>query len=158
MKESKYGKYVVTNPIPHSKPETIEPLPYHNHVQRRDKGFLEAWKRQGEGKFLPQDYLPECQIRCFIARQVGVPDPQPFLEAHKHTVDELIMFLATNTDGKLGAKVDIELGVEGERHTFDKTTVVYAPKGLLHGPIWYRNYEEGSVFYMITVLLQAEYN
>ncbi len=152
--DSKYGKYVITNPIPH--PKIQQSLAH--HVQRRDKGYLESWMRPGEGKFLPQDDLPECQMRCVVARQLGVPDPQPFLDAHKHSVDELIMFLATTPDGKLGATVEIEMGEEGERHAFDKTTIVYAPKGLVHGPIWYRDFEEGRIFYMITLMLQKEYD
>jgi hypothetical protein len=154
MAASKYGRYVVTNPIPH--PRIQDALAH--HMQRRDKGYLEGWKRPGEGKFLPKDDLPECQIRCVVARQVGIPDPQPFLEAHKHSVDELIMFLSTTADGKLGATVDVQMGEEGEHHVFDQTTVVYAPKGLVDGPIGYREFEKGRVFYMITVLLQPEYD
>jgi hypothetical protein len=154
MAETKYGKYVVTDPIPH--PRVQGALAH--HAQRRDKGYLESWSRPGEGKFLPQDNLSECRMRCVVARQVGLPDPQPFLDAHKHSADELIMFLSTTDDGKLGATVEVQMGEEGECHTFDRTTVIYAPKGLLHGPIWYRDFEEGRVFYMITLMLQAEYD
>jgi hypothetical protein len=154
MIETQYGKYVVTNPVPHPKVQAA----LAHHVQRRDKGYLEGWKRPGEGRFLPQDTLPDCQIRCMIARQVGLPDPQPFLDAHKHSADEIIMFLSTTPDGTLGADVDIEMGEEREHHKFNKTTVVYVPKGLMHGPIWYSNFEEGRVFYMITIMLQAEYD
>jgi hypothetical protein len=154
MAETKYGRYVVSNPIPH--PRVQEALAH--HLQRRDQGYLEGWRRPGEGKFLPQDNLPECRVRCVVARQVGIPDPQPFLEVHKHSADELIMFLSTTDDGKLGATVEVQMGEEGEQHVFDQTTVVYAPKGLLHGPIWYRDFEEGRTFYMITLMLQAEYD
>ena len=115
MAETKYGKYVVTNPIPHSK--TQQDLAH--HVKRRDKGYLEGWMRPGEGRYLPQVNLPECQMRVMVARQLGLPDPQPFLDAHKHGADELIMFLSTTPDGKLGATVDIEMGEEGEHHLFD---------------------------------------
>jgi hypothetical protein len=57
-----------------------------------------------------------------------------------------------------GADVNIEMGEEREHHKFNKTTVAYAPKGLIHGPIWYSNFGEGKVFYMITIMLQAEYD
>ena len=97
-------------------------------------------------------------MRCVVARQVGIPDPQPFLDAHKYSADELIMFLSTSDDAKLGATVEIQMGDEGEAHVFDQTTVIYAPKGLVHGPIWYRDFEEGRVFYMITLTLQTEYD
>ncbi|MGA2110429.1 MAG: hypothetical protein ABSH25_22610 [Syntrophorhabdales bacterium] len=154
MASTKYGRYIITNPIPH--PRIQEALAH--HVQRHDRGYQEGWKRPGEGKFLPQADLPECQMRCVIARQVGVPDPQPFLDAHKHSADELITFLSTSDDAKLGATVEIQMGDEREAHVFDQTTVIYAPKGLVHGPIWYRDFEEGRVFYMITLMLQAEYD
>jgi hypothetical protein len=154
MKATKYGKYVVTNPVPHPKIQTS--IAHHN--QRHDKAYLEGWKRPGEGRYLPQDNIPDCQIRCVIARQLGVPDPQPFLDAHKHSVEEIIMFLSTAPDDMLGADVDIEMGEERETHSFNKSTVVYVPKGLVHGPIWYRNFNEGSVFYLITIMLQPEYD
>jgi len=153
MAETKYGKYVVTNPVPHSPNASLA-----HHNPRRDKGYLEGGSRPGEGRFLPKDTLPECSVRCIIGRQVGLPDPQPFIDAHKHSVDEIIIFLSTTPDGRLGADVDIEMGDEGEKHTFNKTTVVYVPKGLIHAPIWYRNFEENKVFYLITLLLQPEYD
>ncbi len=154
MEESKYGKYIVTNPVPHPK---IQPDLAH-HIKRHDKGYLEGWMRRGEGRYLPQDNLPECQMRVMVARQLGLPDPQPFLDAHKHGADELIMFLSTAPDGKLGATVDIEMGEEGEHHVFCETTIIYVPKGLVHGPIWYKDFEEDKVFYLITIMLQAEYD
>ncbi|HVN97994.1 MAG TPA: hypothetical protein VMT62_16310 [Syntrophorhabdaceae bacterium] len=154
MEESKYSKYVVSEPKPHPK---VQPELAH-HTKRRDKGYLEGWMRPAEGQFLPTEALGDCRIRCVIARQLGLPDPQPFLDAHTHGADEIIMFLSTTPDGTLGADVDIQMGEEGEHHKFNKTTVVYAPKGLLHGPIWYSNFEEGRVFYLITIMLQAEYD
>jgi hypothetical protein len=154
MVKSKYGKYVVTDPVPHPKVQAS----LAHHILRRDKGYLEGWSRPGEGRYLPQDDLPECQIRCMVARQVGLPEPQPFLDAHKHSTDEIIMFLSTTPDGKLGTTVDIEMGEEREHHTFDKTTVVYCPKGFVHGPIWYSDFEEGRIFYLITFMLQPEYD
>jgi hypothetical protein len=68
------------------------------------------------------------------------------------------MFLSTTPDGKLGATIDIEMGEEGEHHLFDRTTTIYVPKGLMHGPIWYNDFEDGRVFYMITIMLQAQYD
>jgi hypothetical protein len=153
MTETKYGKYVVTNPLKF-KPNTG----LAHHTPRRDKGYLEAGSRPGEGKFLPQDTLPDCQVRCMVSRQLGVPDPQPFIDAHSHAADEVIMFLSMTPDGTLGAEVEIEMGDEGEKHAFDKTTVIYVPAGLTHAPIWYRNFEEGRVFYMITLLLRPDYD
>ena len=58
---------------------------------------------------------------------------------HVHNYDEAVFFIGSdpyNLDD-LGAEVEISIGELGheEKHTFDKPTVLVAPKGLHHCPI-----------------------
>jgi hypothetical protein len=58
---------------------------------------------------------------------------------HVHNYDEAIFFIGTDPAhlDELGAEVEMSIGELGkeEKYTFDKPTVVVAPKGLHHCPI-----------------------
>lgn len=144
MAETKYGKYIISNPLP------IKPGGMAHHVAGK--------KRTAEGAiYLNSELLPETKIFSNIARTFGEPDPQPFIHPHKHDADEVIYFLSMTSDGTLGCDVEIAMGDEGEKHTFNRTTLVYIPKGLTHCPIYYRNFQKDRQFTLVSFLLQSEY-
>ena len=154
MAETKYGKYIRTKPV--NAPSSDRRLAFHGD------GFYED-KRQsaspGSGVYLNGDAYPGCPYYFAIQRTSKAPDKQPFIYAHKHDdVDEIIMFIAAGPDAELGTNVTIEMGEEGEKHTFHETTVIYAPKGVVHGPIWYDSpFQEGKEFYLMAILMQPYY-
>jgi hypothetical protein len=58
---------------------------------------------------------------------------------HVHKYDEAVFFIGSDPYhlDDLGAEVELSIGEPGkeEKHTFDKPTVLVAPKGLYHCPI-----------------------
>jgi hypothetical protein len=58
---------------------------------------------------------------------------------HVHDYDEAVFFIGTDPAhlDDLGAEVEISIGEPGkeEKYTFDKPTVLVAPKGVYHCPI-----------------------
>ena len=58
---------------------------------------------------------------------------------HVHNYDEAVFFIGSDPHNldDLGAEVEISIGELGkeEKHTFNKPTVLVAPKGLHHCPI-----------------------
>lgn len=58
---------------------------------------------------------------------------------HVHNYDEAVFFIGTDPAhlDDLGAEVEISIGEPGkeEKYTFDKPTVLVAPKGVYHCPI-----------------------
>jgi hypothetical protein len=58
---------------------------------------------------------------------------------HVHNYDEAVFFIGSDPAhlDELGAEVEISIGELGqeEKYTFDKPTVLIAPKGLYHCPI-----------------------
>ncbi|MBA7629353.1 hypothetical protein ES703_36852 [subsurface metagenome] len=56
--------------------------------------------------------------------------------AHTHPYDKCMIFLGHDTKhlGYLGAEIEVALGSEEEKHTFDVPTVVTVPRGLSHLP------------------------
>ena len=58
-------------------------------------------------------------------------------DVHTHSYGEVLGFFGNNPDNQfdLGAEIEICLGEESEKHTFNQSTVVYIPPGLVHGPV-----------------------
>jgi len=154
MAETKYGKYIRTKPV--TAPSSGRRLAFHSDSFNEE---MRPATRPGSGVYLNGDAFPGCPIYFSIQRTSEAPAQQPFIYAHKHDeVDEIILFVAAGPDAELGTNVTIEMGEEGEKHTFHETTVVYAPKGVTHGPIWYSSpFKEGKEFYLMAFLMQPYY-
>ena len=95
-------------------------------------------------------------MHCDVVRVLEPPVPQPFINPHAHKVDEVLLFLSLSPDGELGAEVEIELGREKEKHTYNRNTLIYIPKLMRHCPMYFHNFKKQ--FYMISFLLQPEYD
>ncbi len=145
MAEGKYGKYIITNPKP------IETGDMAHHANQSNEAMKIV-------EFISKDIVPGATVEVAAARTVGYPDPQPFIEAHKHGATELIFFIACSKDEDLGVDVELSLGDEGEKHTFNHTTVVYVPGGMTHCPIYYKNFQKDKHFYLMHCLLKPNYD
>jgi hypothetical protein len=66
-----------------------------------------------------------------------ITEPCVVSARHAHDYDELLYFLGGNPLNfyDFGAKAEILLGEEDEKHIIDTTTIIYVPKGLMHCPI-----------------------
>jgi hypothetical protein len=56
---------------------------------------------------------------------------------HVHTYDEAVFFIGSDPRhfSDLGAEVEMSIGAEEEKHTFNQATVVVLPAGVPHCPI-----------------------
>ncbi len=160
MAETKYGKYIRTKPV------NMPPrgrLAFHSDSFNEGISKTEEEKgpapSPGSGVYLNVDAFSGCPVYVSLQRTSEAPEEQPFLEAHKHDdVDEIILFVAAGPDADLGTTVTFQMGEEGEKHTFHETTVIYAPAGVTHGPMWYSSpFKEGKEFYLIVFLNQPDY-
>ena len=157
MAETKYGKYIRTKPV------NVPPrgrLAFHS--DDFNEGVTAEKRpapRPGSGIYLNSDAFSECPVYVSLQRTSEAPANQPFLLAHKHEdIDEIIMFVAAGPDAELGTTVTFYMGDEGEKHTFHETTVIYAPAGITHGPMFYESpFTEGKEFYLIVYLNQPDY-
>ena len=66
-----------------------------------------------------------------------ITKPRTMLEPHTHDFDEIFHFFGADANdiSDFQAVVDFSIGEEGEIYTFNKPTIVYIPKGLVHAPI-----------------------
>jgi hypothetical protein len=78
-----------------------------------------------------------------------VPKPMVMVpEAHAHDFDQIVCFIGGNPENmkEFGAEVEFSFGEEGEKHIINTTTVVYMPKGLIHGPLIFTKVEKPILF------------
>ena len=113
MAETRYGKYLVT-------------IPFHKTPQ----GALFSTGADVLGGF-------ELNVIYACAYKTGITGLST--KPHVHNYDEAVFFIGSDPYhlDNLGAEVEISIGEQGqeEKHTFDKPTVLVAPKGLYHCPI-----------------------
>jgi hypothetical protein len=72
-------------------------------------------------------------------------------EVHKHPEEEILVFvgLDPNDLGYLGAELELGMGIEVERHVFNKPTVAICPKGFPHLPLITRWVDRPYGFFVI---------
>ncbi len=149
MAESKYGKYINGDPYVLAPGE----MAHHDSIikERNAEGLI----------FLNSKICPETSMFAVLNRSYGVPDPQPYLQPHRHDVDEIVFFLAMTPDHTLGATAEWYMGDEGvdqEKFFITRSTCVFVPAGVTHGPMFYRDFQPGRMFYMISVLAKPDYD
>ena len=114
MAKSKYGKYIIKEPLEKGGAPSL-------HICA-EKGCLGA-------KF--PGFPVEVQLLC-ITKPVAFPHP-----AHAHSGDEIFFIFGSNPLNyyDFDAEIEVHLGKEGEKHIVNTTSIIYMPKGLIHGPI-----------------------
>ncbi|MFC1986558.1 hypothetical protein ACFLWC_06180 [Chloroflexota bacterium] len=135
MAEPKYGKYIIKPP-------------------KTEGGFgsfiASMWQVDKE----KEAYSSNALIRF---RWISEPFVMESGNPHAHDFDQYLCFYGGNPKdvGDFGAEVEISLGKEGEKHTFDSATIVYIPKGLVHAPLNFKIVDKPIVF--IGIALTSEY-
>jgi hypothetical protein len=135
MVENKYSKYVIREP--HMKPphkEITAPMVSFNRgrVDFAEVGFSINW---------------ELIDKPFIMEKSG----------HSHDWDQLLCFVGGDSQNffDFGAEIEFFLGEEAERYVINSTTLVYIPRGLIHGPLEFKKIHKPIMFN--NIVLSAQY-
>lgn len=69
-------------------------------------------------------------------------------EAHAHDFDQIVCFIGGDSTNMkdFGAEVEFSLGEEGEKYIINTTSIVYIPKGLVHGPLIFKKVDKPILF------------
>ncbi len=119
MAETKYGKYIVTQPKPASTaseepelkdtPDVMTPVVYLDNT------------------VIPGGLYAECSW--FWKPTHYSPPP------HTHDFDEVLAFFGSNPENPQDLCGEVELWLDDERHLLTKSCMVFIPKGLKHCPM-----------------------
>ncbi len=64
-----------------------------------------------------------------------ITKPRSMLDPHTHDFDEIFHFFGADANDISDFQAVVDFSIEGEIYTFNKPTIVYIPKGLVHAPI-----------------------
>lgn len=142
MAETKYGKYVITNPLI-SSGEEVEA--YHRTDDKANRQHR---------VFLNDELIPGVSVYCNVMWITGNDDSGE-VEPHTHDFDGYKLWVAPGgPDDKLPADIEIGLGKSGEEpemHAFNRTTLVYVPAGMSLGPLYVKNWDGSRPILRIAV-------
>ena len=64
-----------------------------------------------------------------------VPERDPIFMEHVHDEDELIGFFGSDPDDPSNLNGEIEFTIDGEKHLLTKSSIIFAPAGVVHNPM-----------------------
>jgi hypothetical protein len=98
--------------------------------------------RQGPSSMtlMSNSLVPGCNIYVEGGWVWGMPDPNPHIFEHVHDYEEIVVHFGTDCQHpeELGAEIDFYVG--GEPLRLDRTSAVYVPRGVPHGPLVWKKY------------------
>jgi hypothetical protein len=134
MGDSQYSKYVITEPsmrTPHI--QITHPIVSFN---------------RGRSDFPEVNFSINWEVIStpFIMEKAG----------HTHDWDQLLCFIGGNSNDFFDFGAEIELFLGEERFFINKTTLVWVPKGLVHGPLEFKKINKPIMFNNIVMASKYE--
>ena len=138
MAERKYEKYVVT--------ELKTPA-------QMTEAASEYAKRATRVLWLDEDVVPGA-FHVNVVWYWKATDA-PATTAHKHEHDEVIGFFGSDPDNPTDLGGEVEFWLEDEAYTLNKSTMIFAPAGMTHCPLWVKRIDR-PIFHF-TIVPNAQY-
>jgi len=115
-----------------AEPKLITELAHHDFTDASGITFLDE-------VYLDKEILGEAKQWLDIMWIWEIPNPPDLLGAHSHPFDELVLLIGSNPRDRRDFGGEIEWfmggGAEAERFVIDRTSLIFVPKGLVHGPM-----------------------
>ena len=135
MAETKYGKYIVTQPKPN-----VPPKLWGSGDIGTDRVARIVYL---DGEYPKGAYYLECLWLYKKSPEGQIHTP------HTHDYDEMIGFFGSDPDNPHELNGEIEIWLDDEKHMLTQSCVVFVPKGLKHCPLIYRRIDR-PVFHFST--------
>jgi hypothetical protein len=97
-------------------------------------------RQQPTMTYMSNDLVPGSNTYIEIGWIYGVPEPNPHILEHSHNdYDEIVLHVGTDPDHpeELGAQIEFVVG--GQKLVIDRTSAVFIPKGVEHGPLTWKS-------------------
>jgi hypothetical protein len=84
--------------------------------------------------------IPGSNMYVEVGWILAMPDPNPHILEHTHDYDEIVMHMGTDPDDQEDLGGEIEFVVDGRPVVLTKTSSVFVPKGVKHGPLTWKRF------------------
>ncbi len=135
MAEENYEKYLVKEPVYELVPKVAV------------KGRLPTMT------VLSNNLVPGSNTYVEIGWVAGMPDPKTHIDEHVHDYDEIVLHLGIDPENPEELGAEIEIMVEGQPLTIKKTSALFVPKGVKHGPLTWKRFDRPHI--EMTIMLGA---
>ena len=126
MSEQKYSKHMVKVPLR----EVAAGL----NVKGRTNPTL---------TYMSNELVPGSNIYIELGWIWEMPDPNPHIFTHSHdNYDEVVLHIGADPQNHEYLGAEIEFVVGNEVLTIDKTSALFVPKGVKHGPLTWKKVEK----------------
>ena len=95
--------------------------------------------------FMSNDLVPGSNTYIEIGWIYEMPEPNPHIHNHAHDYDEIVLHLGADPQNPEYLGGEIEFVVGGEKLTIDKTSALFIPKGVDHGPLTWKKVEKPHI-------------
>ncbi len=136
MAEKKYGKYLVKKPAR----EVNVTVP--GEIKGREYPTM---------TYMSNDLVPGCNVYIELGWIWDMPDPNPHILEHTHDYDEVVLHIGSDLNNPEDLGAEIEFVVGGEPLIIDKTSALFVPKGVKHGPLTWKKVDRPHI-QMVIVL------
>ncbi len=135
MPKKDYSKYLVKKPAYEVTPD------------------FEVKGRRPAMTLLSNNLIPGTNMYIETGWVFGMPDPNPHIHEHTHDYDEIVIHLGTDPKNQEELGGEIEFMVGGQPLKINKTSAVYVPKGVKHGPLTWKKYSKPHL--ELTIMIGA---
>ena len=123
-------------------PRKKDDIDYEKYLVRQPQ-YQEGRRTIKDGRgpvlvYMCNDHIPDVNLYIDYVWIFAVPPPHIFEHVHDK-YNEVVLHIGDDPDNPEDLGAEIEYCVGGQPLTFDKTTALYVPRGLKHGPLnWKR--------------------
>lgn len=95
--------------------------------------------------FMSNDLVPGSDTYIEVGWIYEMPTPNPHIHAHSHDYPEIVMHVGVDPKHpeELGGKIEFVVG--GETIVIDKTSALFIPKGVEHGPLTWKDVKKPHI-------------
>ena len=95
--------------------------------------------------YMSNKLVPEAKYYVELGWIYGIPEPNPHIYEHTHDFDEIVLHIGTDPQNPeyLGGKIEFVVG--GEKIVIDKTSALFIPRGVEHGPLTWKSVEKPHI-------------
>jgi hypothetical protein len=95
--------------------------------------------------YMSNDLVPGCNVYIELGWIWDMPEPNPHILEHTHDYDEVVLHIGSDLNNPEDLGAEIEFMVGGEPLIIDRTSALFVPKGVKHGPLTWKRVDRPHI-------------
>ena len=95
--------------------------------------------------YMSSDLVPENDVYLEFGWIWDMPDPNPHIFEHSHDYDEIVLHIGSDRENPEELGAEIEFVVGGEPLKIDRTSALFVPRGVKHGPLTWKRVDKPHI-------------